>query len=102
MLTTLLNRLYSEYLDFCCISRGISLETRIKDILKHEQTMSEDFVDYRRTQFTNVISKSTGWLLPYELQTYAYPWLHYRRTRLDDWGRPMNFETPSDRHPHQV
>lgn len=93
MLTTLLNRLFSEYLDFCSISRGIPLEIRVKNILKYDETISEDFVEYRRAQFTNVLSHSTSWLLPYELQTYSYPWQHFRRTRLDDWARPINFET---------
>ena len=96
MLTTLLNRLFSEYLDFCAISRGIPLEIRVKNILKYDETVSEDFVDYRRAQFTNVRSYSTSWIMPYELQTYSYPWQHFRRTRLDDWGRPSILKTTSD------
>lgn len=95
MMRTLLIRLFSDYLDFCCTKNGIVAETRIKDILKHQETVSDDFINYRRMQFGNIIAQSEKWLLPYELYVYTYPWPINRRKQVERYSTSENDQISS-------
>lgn len=106
----MISKFHSLYLEFICEANGISLASRIDDVLKYREKTFDDFVGHRRKQFNMLIkalSSDTKWIMPHELTVYSAPnndqMRHYSKSDQKPRSqlRPQSRTAPYKRQRHK-